>query len=121
MPQVYITSNIMSRNTPDLQKLRQEFNQLKHRLAKSSFFCTGSLMSLYRRCGKSYCACQKDHKSLHGPYTVWTRKVRSRTVTRNLNTKQADLCRRAIGKMREIEVIIERMKELSAIYIESQR
>jgi hypothetical protein len=111
----------MSRNTPELQRLRQEFNQLKRRLAKTSFICTGSLMSLYRRCGKPYCACQKDEKSLHGPYTVWTRKVQAKTVTRTLNTKQADLCKRSIQKMREVEAIIERMKQLSAIYIESRR
>jgi hypothetical protein len=111
----------MSRNTPDLQHLRQEFNQLKRRLAKTGFFCTGSLMSLYRRCGKSYCACHKDERRLHGPYTVWTRKVQAKTVTRTLNTKQADLCKRSIENMREIEAIVERMKELSATYIESQR
>lgn len=111
----------MSRNTPELKQLRQQFNQLKRRLAKTSFICTGSLMSLYRRCGKPYCACQKDQKSLHGPYTVWTRKVQAKTVTRTLHTKQADLCRRSIQNMREVEAIIERMKELSVIYIESQR
>lgn len=111
----------MSRNTPKLKQLRQQFNQLKRRLAKTSFICTGSLMSLYRRCGKPYCACQKDQKSLHGPYTVWTRKVQAKTVTRTLHIKQADLCRRSIQNMREVEAIIERMKELSVIYIESQR
>jgi hypothetical protein len=111
----------MSRNTLELQQLRQEFNQLKRRLARTGFIGTGSLMSLYRRCGKPYCACHKDEKSLHGPYTVWTRKVQAKTVTRTLNTKQADLCKRSIQNMREVKAIIERMKELSAIYIESQR
>ena len=111
----------MSRNTPEPQQLRQEFNQLKRRLARTNFICTGSLMSLYRRCGKPYCACQKDEKSLHGPYMVWTRKVQAKTVTRTLHAKQADLCKRSIQSMREVEAIIERMKELSAIYIESQR
>ncbi len=111
----------MSRNPPDLQQLRQDFNQLKRRLAETSFICTGSLMSLYRRCGKPYCACQEDEKSLHGPYMVWTRKVQAKTVTRTLHSKQADLCRRSIQNMREVEAIIQRMKELSAIYIESQR
>jgi len=111
----------MSTDTPELQQLRQEFNQLKGRLAKTDFLCTGSLMTLYRRCGKPYCACHTDPKSLHGPYTVWTRKVQAKTVTRTLHPKQAELCKWSIRNMREVEAIIERMKELSAIYIESQR
>ena len=111
----------MSTNTPELQQLRQEFTQLKRRLAKTDFFCPGSLMSVYRRCGKSYCACHTDKDSLHGPYMVWTRKVRAKTVTRTLHPKQVDLCKRSIQNMRKIEAILERMKELSAIYIESQR
>ena len=111
----------MSTNTPEFKQLRQEFTQLKRRLAKIDFFCPGSLMSLYRRCGKSYCACQTDQNRLHGPYTVWTRKVRAKTVTRTLHPKQAALCKQSIQNMREVEAILERMKELSAIYIESQR
>jgi hypothetical protein len=111
----------MSTHTPDLPQLRQEFTQLKRRLAKTDFLCTGSLMSLYRRCGKPYCACQTDQKRLHGPYMVWTRKVQAKTVTRTLHPKQAELCKRSIQNMREVKGIIERMKQLSAIYIESQR
>ena len=111
----------MSTHTLELPQLRQEFTQLNRRLAKMDFFCPGSLMSLYRRCGKSYCACQTDPKRLHGPYTVWTRKVGAKTVTRTLHPKQAELCKRSIQNMREVEAILERMKELSAIYIESQR
>jgi hypothetical protein len=111
----------MSTHTPELPQLRKEFTQLKRRLAKTNFLCTGSLMSLYRRYGKPYCACQTDQNSLHGPYMVWTRKVRAKTVTRILHPKQADLCKRSIRNMREVEAILERMKELSVIYIESQR
>lgn len=111
----------MSRDTPEVQQLRKEFAALKRRLAKTGYICTGSLMSLYHRCGKPYCACHRDKKALHGPYSVWTRKVQGKTVTRNLSARQAELCRDCIENMREVERIIERMKELSAIYIESQR
>ena len=111
----------MSTVTPEAQRLRREFTQLKRRLAKTGYICTGSVMSLYQRCGKPYCACHTDQKALHGPYSVWTRKVQGKTVTRTLTTKQAELCRHCIQNMREVEAIIERMKELSATYIESKR
>lgn len=111
----------MSRATPEVQQLRREFTELKRRLAKTGYLCTGSLMSLYHRCGKPYCACHRDRNALHGPYSVWTRKVQGKTVTRTLTARQAEQCRRCIENMREVERILERMKELSATYIESQR
>jgi len=111
----------MSTDTPEIHDLRKEFTELKRRLATTGYICTGSLMSLYHRCGKPYCACHRDQKALHGPYSVWTRKVQGKTVTRTLSSKQAELCRQCIQNMREIERIIERMKQLSVTYIERQR
>jgi len=102
-------------------ELRKEYSQLKRRLAKMGYICTGSVMSLYNRCGKPYCVCHRDENALHGPYFVWTRKVKGKTVTRNLTPQQAELCKLCIENMREVERIIEQMKELSVRYIESRR
>ena len=103
------------------RELRKEFNDLKRRLAKTAFICTGTVMVMYKRCGKPYCACQQDDKARHGPYFVWTRNVRAKTVTRTLTADQAELCKRCIANMREAEGILEKMKELSVTYIESRK
>jgi len=110
----------MSSDISKPQTLRKEFTDLKRRLAKIGYICTGSLTSLYSRCGRPYCACHKDQKALHGPYLIWTRKVRGKTITRSLSAKQAERCRECIENMRETERILERLKELSALYIESR-
>jgi len=99
----------------------QEYQRLKDQLAQTGYICTGSITTVYRKCGKSYCFCAKDESAMHGPYNVWTRKVKGKTVTRNLSDTQAQLCRECIQNLRHLEEIIEKMKGLTAKYIEEQR
>ena len=40
------------------------------------------------RCGNKTCACHGQPPNLHGPYIVWTRKVKGKTVTRVLSEEQ---------------------------------
>jgi hypothetical protein len=103
------------------RELRREFTGLKRKLTKIGFVLTGSVIAMYKRCGKTHCACHHDEKARHGPYFVWTRKVRAKTVTRTLTPHKAELCKQCIANMREAEQILERMKELSVIYIESKK
>jgi hypothetical protein len=111
----------MSSNISQIRTLHKEFTDLKRRLSKIGYICTGTLMSLSSRCGKPSCACHRNQKALHGPYLVWTRTVQGKTVTRSLSARQAERWKECIKNMRETERIIEQLKELSAIYIESQR
>jgi hypothetical protein len=105
----------------EYSQLRREFGALKRKLSKIGFISTGSVIAMYKRCGKTHCVCHQDVKARHGPYFVWTRKVRAKTVTRTLTPDQAELCKRCIANMREVEEILERMKELSVNYIEGKR
>jgi len=99
----------------------KEYQKLRDRLANTGYICTGSITTVYKKCGKDYCFCAKDEKAMHGPYNVWTRKVKGKTVTRNLTVKQVKLCKECIQNIRELESIIEEMKELSVKYIEEQK
>ena len=63
----------------------------------------------------------KKEDVLHGPYNVWTRKVKGKTVTRNLTDEQAQLCRECVQNLRKVEEIIEQMKALTAEYIEDSK
>lgn len=103
------------------EQFSEEYQKLRDQLAQTGYICTGSITTVYRKCGKSYCYCAKDKKAVHGPYNVWTRKVKGKTVTRNLTNEQAELCRECIHNLRQLEGIIEKMKELTAKYIEKQK
>ena len=99
----------------------KRFEQLRKQLADTGLICTGSIVSVFHRCGKPNCVCATDKNALHGPYLRWTRKVAAKTVTRNLTDHQAELCRQYIQNYRRVEEILEEMKKLSVIYIEAQR
>ena len=101
--------------------VEKEYSKLRDQLFQMGYICTGSITTVYRKCGKPYCFCAKDENAMHGPYNVWTRKVKGKTVTRNLTDSQAQLCRECIKNMRKVETIIEKMKELTAKYIEEQK
>ena len=99
----------------------EEYQKLRRELAQTGHICTGSITTVYSKCRKASCACAKKEEALHGPYNVWTRKVKGKTVTRNLTDKQAQLCRECIQNLRHVERVIEEMKTLTAKYIEDSK
>ena len=100
-------------------KYQKKYSILKSRIDKLGFISTGSVMKVYKTCGNPSCRCHKDKSKRHGPYNIWTRKVKSKTITRTLTDEQAKLVRKYINNMRKAEVILKQMKDLSARYIES--
>ena len=95
----------------------QKYLQLKMKIEKIGFICNGSVLSVYKTCGNSKCICHKDKSKRHGPYNIWTKKIKGKTVTKLLTDEQAILCRECIKNMREIENILNQMKELSTDFI----
>jgi hypothetical protein len=68
----------------------------------------GSLVERRTRCGNPGCRCHADPPRLHGPYLTWTRKVDNKTVTRTLDTSQADALRPLLDNSRRLrELTIE--------------
>lgn len=98
------------KNRPFLLK---EYEQLKKELLSVGFICVGSVSSVYHKCGKQNCRCNDDPSFKHGPYSLWTRKIRGKTVSRFLNDENALECREWIGNQRKIEKLIKKMQELS--------
>lgn len=100
------------------QQYSPEYEELRRRLANTGYICTGTVATVYRRCGKSHCACATDPNSRHGPYHTWTRKVQGKTVTRNLSEHQAACCRQYIANFRELQQLLEDMKSMTAQHVE---
>ncbi len=101
--------------------LQKKYRELAKQLSQIGYICKGSVLSVYVKCGKPYCRCKTDENAKHGPYTVWTRKVKGKTVTKYLSKKQANLCREYIQNSKKLESIIEEMRNLSVNILESEK
>lgn len=104
-----------------LEKLVKKYDELQKQLAQTGYICSGSIMSLYRKCGKSNCGCKDNPHMRHGPYHIWTRKKNGKTVTRSLSEKQAERCLEHIQNFKKLEKIIEEMKKITIQIIEQER
>lgn len=103
-----------------MPKRARKYEKIKEQINSIGWIAAGSVMTLYRTCGKQGCACANDKQARHGPYLVWTRKVDGKTITRTLSVNQARACRRAIESLQKLEAIIAEMKLVSAQAIEDE-
>ena len=101
--------------------LKKRYTGLQKQLGQVGYICNGTVMSTYRKCGKPNCNCNDDPKMEHGPYHIWTRKEKGKTVTRSLTKKQANLCSEYMQNFKKMENIIEEMKRISAQIIEQSK
>ena len=72
----------------------KKYSSLKKKIGELGFICTGSVFSAFNTCGNPNCRCHKDKSARHGPYNIWTRKVKAKTITRTL-TSISTVLRRA--------------------------
>ncbi len=73
----------------------------------------GSLVQRRTRCGNTGCHCHGDPPQLHGPYLIWTRKVDNKTVTRTLDTTQADALRPLMENSRRLRELTTELATLA--------
>ena len=73
----------------------------------------GSLVERRTRCGGSPWQWQPVLPQLHGPYLIWTRKVDNKTVTRTLDTTQADALRPLMENSRRLRELTTELATLA--------
>jgi hypothetical protein len=73
----------------------------------------GSLVERTTRCGTPSCRCHTDPSRRHGPYPSWTRRVAAKTVTRTLNTQQAERYKPFFDNTRRLRGLINELEDLS--------
>jgi hypothetical protein len=93
-------------------------DRLKSKISSKICILNGSLARQYKRCGRLNCRCLEDKKYWHGPYWIWTRKEKGKTVTKTLNSEQAVTVKKAIKEMKDLNFIIEKWKTQSLAEIE---
>jgi hypothetical protein len=95
-----------------LQRVSRDYQAVKARLAEVGFICEGSLAELYTTCGNPNCRCRNPDQR-HGPYWQLTWKEAGKTVTRRLSAQDATLYREWIANRRQLEAVLEQMRDLS--------
>jgi hypothetical protein len=93
-------------------------DRLKSKISSKICILNGSLARQYKRCGRLNCRCLEDKKYWHGPYWIWTRKEKGKTVTKTLNSEQAVAVKKAIKEMKDLNFIIEKWKAQSLTEVE---
>jgi hypothetical protein len=73
----------------------------------------GSLVERRTRCDNTGCHCHANPSQLHGPYLIWTRKVDNKTVTRTLDTTQADALRPLMKNSRRLRELTTELANLA--------
>jgi hypothetical protein len=99
----------VTRTDPALAELAQHYRRLKHQIAEIGFIATGSVIERYTTCGTKGCRCHTDPPNRHGPYFQYTRKIAGKTLTRRLNTEQAQRYREWIDNRHKLDALISEM------------
>ena len=97
-----------------LAKLEQRHRELATQISEVGIIAAGSVTRRYTRCTSTGCRCNADPPTLHGPYWQWTAKVNGKTVTRRLNTREAELYREWIGNDRRIRDLLAQIRTVDA-------
>jgi hypothetical protein len=93
-----------------LERRRTEINA---QIAALGLPLPGSLVERRTRCGNTGCHCHGNPPQLHGPYLIWTRKVDNKTVTRTLDTTQADALRPLMENSRRLRELTTELASLA--------
>jgi hypothetical protein len=98
----------------ELARLRARYQQRAQEVAELGFLMRGSILQRFSRCGTPGCGCHDEPPRLHGPYRQWTRKVKGKTVTRNLSEEQVSRYREWMENAKRLDEIIQELQDLSA-------
>ncbi len=98
--------------------MNMRMEKIKRSILDIDIVLTGTILVRYKQCGKVNCRCMKDKKHLHGPYHIWTRKEKGKTVTKTLTPIQAKYCQHAFENIKKLNNYIEAWKKSSIKYIE---
>ena len=110
MRQLTLTSTA-DRDTAELEAQRASLHQ---QLANVGDFRRGSLVSTFRRCGRSYCACADPDHPGHGPINLLTKSVSGKTVTRVVPEGPAlAKVQQEVAHYRQFKAVLEQIVEVN--------
>ncbi len=96
-----------------IEDCRREHQRLAQSLAQLGFLWHGSVTSRTITCGNPNCACHTQPHKRHGPYTYWSTKVGGKTVSRKLQTAEAEVLDEWVQNRRRLKEITDQMIRIS--------
>src|ERR1022692_4750768 len=100
------------------RQVRSEAKRLSKELAGIGMVLPGTLSHRLTRCGKKGCKCHAEPPEMHGPYWWWTRKDKSRTITRLFTDEQASEYAACFDNMRRLRQLVSEMEALGRGVVE---
>jgi hypothetical protein len=105
---------VLAADMRQLQAHERRLRQLAMQLADSGFISSGSVVQRSGRCGTTSCRCHADPPQLHGPYWQWSyRPAGGKTISRQLNERQALLYQEWIANRRRLLAVVAEMEDVS--------
>jgi hypothetical protein len=100
--------------TSRLERYENHYRELLEQLRGLGFVSPGSVVLRETSCNKPGCKCTADPPRRHGPYYQWTKKVKGKTVSRQLTPAEAELFQEWITNRRQLQRVIGQMERVSA-------
>ncbi len=100
--------------TSRLEHYEDKYRALLGELQGLGFVSPGSVALRETSCGKPGCKCMADPPRRHGPYYQWTRKVKGKTVSRQLSPEEAELFQEWIANRRQLQRVTRDLERVSA-------
>ncbi len=100
--------------TSRLEHYEDKYRALLGELQGLGFVSPGSVALRETSCGKPGCKCMADPPRRHGPYYQWTRKVKGKTVSRQLSPAEAELFQEWIANRRQLQRVTRDLERVSA-------
>ena len=96
-----------------VETYERAYARLRGDLAKTGYLWVGTVLRQYHQCGRPNCRCRRGGRFRHGPYYVWTRKVRGKTVTRMLTEAEGRLYLAWVENRKQLARTLKKMYALS--------
>ena len=100
--------------TSRLERYENQYRELLDQLRDLGFVSPGSVVLRETSCGKPGCKCTADPPRRHGPYYQWTKKVKGKTVSRQLSPAEAELFQEWIANRRQLQRVTRDLERVSA-------
>ncbi len=97
----------MDESTGKLAELEGRREEIRAQMAAVGELRPGSLVEMYRKCGKANCRCAKPGHPGHGPSYIVTHKERGVTVTRTIPGDRVNTAREQIAEHRRFRKLVQ--------------
>ena len=103
-----------------LASTETKYRALANELATLGPIRRGSIYQTRLRCGSSGCRCQRDPAARHGPYWLWTAKVKGKSKCRKLDSQTLKLYRQQSRNFQKLKQITRKMEAVTEELTECQ-